>query len=30
MTYMYDAVKENKRLKGFMVRPHDQGAPFYY
>ena len=29
-TYMYDAMKENKRPKALLVRSHDQGVPFYY
>ena len=29
-TYMYDAMKEDKRPKDLLVRSHDQGVPFYY
>ena len=29
-TYMYGAMKENKRPKALLVRSHDQGVPFYY
>ena len=29
-TYMYDAMKENKRPKALLVRSHDQVVPFYY